>query len=272
MKVLFDTNTWQLVLEPGRFPKNENYSYAQKIHDAVKTGIIEPFICETVVTLEAIPKGQRSAYLEKRSRDVVKFHELESKDNRTISMRVEIGGDTEAHPGMKPILKDKLKAAFEFGFKHIPVSRIGTARPSDFSEFDRYRARFEYKTEAEFHERNNKQGEVSRAIEVQGYGREPLKLIAQRIQDRMGWKNRPWYEGLNRPRDVQEDKEIDKAFAEWADGDTVAVHVGYGLDIICTQDKAKGANNSIFGQSGREWLKQQYDVEIQNLKDLSEQV
>ena len=35
--------------------------------------VVEGFICETVVTLEAVPKGQRSPFLSARASDAIKF-------------------------------------------------------------------------------------------------------------------------------------------------------------------------------------------------------
>jgi hypothetical protein len=59
------------------------------------------------------------------------------------------------------------------------------------------------------------------------------------------------YAALDRAQDEQERKEIERAISEWADGDTVAAHIAYGINVLCTEDRA-GA--SIFDSSNRAWL------------------
>ena len=62
---------------------------------------------------------------------------------------------------------------------------------------------------------------------------------------------------------------IAKAFAEWADGDTVAAHYAYRNDYICTNDIGRSAGSrSIFSSNNRAWLKDNFGIEIITPKEL----
>ncbi len=102
-------------------------------------------------------------------------------------------------------------------------------------------------------------------VEAKGYGRIQLQLIAERIQERLNITPSPWRDGLAKPSNDQEKREIQKAYAEWADGDTVAAFIANEFDILCTEDISKSSKHSIFGQEGRKWLASAYDAKIYDL-------
>jgi len=266
MNVTFDTNTWQRVVVPHRFPNNP--PAAKTIHSALKDGRVQGYISETVVTLEALPKGQRSAFLLASTQDAIRI-ELKPTSDEKIHGTIAFGGTTAAHPGMRPVLSDRLREAFEMGFRYIPVPRLGTTRPADFQAFEQYRIPLTQQQKDDIWPLLERIADVLHHVEAKGYGRMILERIATRIQSRSGMVNVPWYHGLDQPKSIAEEKEIDRAVAEWADGDTVAVHIGYGLDAICTQDKAGGQANSVFSAPGRNWLQQTYGVEILDLDQLA---
>ncbi len=269
MRVTFDTNTWQRVVVPERF--RENPPAANAIHRAIKDGQIKGFLCETVVTLEAIPRGHRSSYLADSQEDAISIN-LHSDSAGKIEGRISFGGNTAAHPGMRPVLSDRLKRAFDLGFLYIPTSRLGTVRPTDFSAFASYRIPLTPEQNSNIWPLLEKIAEAANRLEERGYGQSALRRIAQTIQIRLGLSNEPWYEGLDSPLNATEQRAVDDAFAEWADGETVALHIGYGLDAICTEDKAGGRDRSIFSVSGRKWLNECYGVEICNLQQLADRV
>ena len=73
--------------------------------------------------------------------------------------------------------------------------------------------------------------------------------------------------------DVHEENAVKRAVAEWADGDSVAAHIGYGIDFFCTEDSGKSAGaNSIFNVENRAWLNQHFDVKIITLSELAKMV
>jgi hypothetical protein len=70
-----------------------------------------------------------------------------------------------------------------------------------------------------------------------------------------------WYEGLKPDKENEEkQKSVEKAVSEWADGENIIRHIGYGIDIFCTRDKAKKSGESILDAEHQEWLSEQYGV------------
>lgn len=68
----------------------------------------------------------------------------------------------------------------------------------------------------------------------------------------------------------KEKRQIEKAFAESADGDVVAAHIAFGNDYLCTEDRGGSAlSPSIFDAENRAWLKTEYGVEILNVQQLA---
>ena len=56
MKITFDSNTWRKVVSPHCFPNDEQISAYRIINQAIREGVIVPYISETIFTLEAIKK------------------------------------------------------------------------------------------------------------------------------------------------------------------------------------------------------------------------
>ena len=114
MRVTFDSNAWERIIVPHRYPKDPVHSDLLSINAALQDGRIEGFISETVGTLEAIPRAERGAYLVNRqfALDVVD----ETREDGVISFSIRIGGEDGYHPGLKPVLSDRLRIARELGF------------------------------------------------------------------------------------------------------------------------------------------------------------
>jgi hypothetical protein len=120
--------------------------------------------------------------------------------------------------------------------------------------------------------RQERFAEVVRALEAKGLGMSRIKAIGERIKSRTGW-NGPWYTALNQAQDDQERKEIERAVAEWADGDAIAAHIAYGNDIFCSSDRGQSAGgSSIFDADNRAWLEKTYGIRILSLKALAAEI
>ena len=196
MQVLFDTNTWELVVQPELHTKDPKYSSIQKIYRAIQNNTIIPFISETVVTIEGVRKVQRTKYLSERNKDVIKITERKSTKPNTLSFQVQIGGDTNAHSGIHPKLKQKLKTAVALGFKLISVPRLGTGYPSDMKEFETSSYDITETSNEDFGSFLDRQSRIIEQIEAKGYGRIQLQLIDERIQERLNITPPPWLDGL----------------------------------------------------------------------------
>jgi hypothetical protein len=77
-----------------------------------------------------------------------------------------------------------------------------------------------------------------------------------------------WYEGLKFAKEKEikaiaeenEQKTVEKAVAEWADGENIVRHIGYGINVFCTNDKGISSGKSILDAEHRQWLSEQYGV------------
>ncbi|WP_232629603.1 hypothetical protein [Methylobacterium sp. Leaf118] len=266
MRVTFDSNVWEFIVRPEAHRKNPHYDDFSTVHGAIKSGRIKPFISETFATVEAIKRRVRFEYLEDRPIPIKIEHE--KSDERRINSTISIIADPDAHPGLMPILKDRLSEAFALGFKIIPSTRLGTLRPP---ELQREEHRIELTDE---HRKNiwvlmQKIDDACSAIERRGVGMSQLVEIAKRIQARLNMQDVAWFDGLNRARDEAEKGKIALAFSEWADGDSVALHIGYELDVFCTHDKAKPGRPSVFDQQNRDWLSKIYHVRFMSIGELA---
>jgi hypothetical protein len=73
-----------------------------------------------------------------------------------------------------------------------------------------------------------------------------------------------WLTGLGR---AQSKRKVSNAANEWADGDTVAAHYGFGIDLLCSEDF--GAN-SVFQPSNRKWLSGDFGIRFVTLAEPAE--
>jgi hypothetical protein len=267
MRVTFDSNAWERIVVPHRYPKDPVHSDLLKVNAALQDGRVEGFISETVATLEAIPRTERGAYFASRQ---LKLEASElPRDNGRIGFSIRIGGDDEYHPGLKPVLSDRLRIARELGFKLLPSSRLGIPRPQEIDQ-EEFRIPLTDWQRENIWDHLQRIDDVSNSIEARGVGRSILERIAERIQKRLGIRDPElWCEGLDRPVDAREANEIMDGFSEWADGDSIALHIGYGLDLFCTGDQGKGAGVSILDQTNRTWLSQTYGVQFVSIPELA---
>lgn len=62
MKIIFDSNVWQIVTLPSDFPNEPLIADFIKINQAIIDKKIVPFLSETVFTIEAIRKVERQDF------------------------------------------------------------------------------------------------------------------------------------------------------------------------------------------------------------------
>jgi hypothetical protein len=107
-------------------------------------------------------------------------------------------------------------------------------------------------------QRAERQSDVSAHIEARGVGKATFDAAG-------GWN-------LSPTTPVHQ-KRFHKACAEWADGEALAAHVGYGNDVFCTEDFGKGAMGpSVLDPVHREWLTREFGVQFATLNQLAEKV
>ena len=79
-----------------------------------------------------------------------------------------------------------------------------------------------------------------------------------------------WFKALDKASDVHQQRAIERAFAEWADGDAIAAHIAYGIDIFCSADVGNSnVTNSVLDPTNRAWLTSTYEVQFMTFEDLA---
>jgi hypothetical protein len=201
---------------------------------------IQGFLSETVVTLEGIQSAQRGTYF--------------SQANH--------------HPGLHPILAQRVAHAVNLGLRFMYAPRLGAPKPIELQNDV-----FAVETDSQQQELRLKRfSQLVRDIEAQGVGMAVVRNLASSIKARLGTAG-PWYSSLDHPRDAQEKTAIEKAVAEWADGDTVAAHYAYQNDYLCSEDIGQSAGGpSIFDTTHRTWLETAYGVKFVTLSALTTMV
>lgn len=115
--------------------------------------------------------------------------------------------------------------------------------------------------------RQDKAAALSREIEEgRKAGFYHIKSIGEK------YNHQDWRNGI-KIAPHSENIKIEDAFAEWADGDSIASHIAYGNDYFCTRDEGKSAgSNSIFSERNREWLREEYGVKFVTPEEIAKKL
>ena len=239
VKVTFDTNVWQKVVQPADYLSDENYCDFCCINQAIKDGHIQPFIVQTIFDLEALMKKSRLGYLSNYKPSVKCDEKVEGGK---IVLTFSIGPD-ENNPIEGNAFVDKyLQMAQRLGFRVLSAPRIGMPRNNKAFEFIKAHSIGDLPNMEEV-------SKVSSDIDSLGAG--------------MGFLNEflsHYSSESNIQRRIQAvpptaAKSFAKAIAEMCDGESVAAHIAAGNDYYCTSDAARGAGTkSVFAASNVHYL------------------
>ncbi|MCH8069475.1 MAG: hypothetical protein IID16_09460, partial [Candidatus Marinimicrobia bacterium] len=124
MKVIFDSNVWQVVTIPEDYPNELSLPAFKKIHQAIIDKKIEPYLSETIFTIEAIRKVERQDIF---SSTKAKVDIKENIKGYSISLNFTIGPNEEDAIDFneRPILKKYFDEAIRLGFRIVRLPRIG---------------------------------------------------------------------------------------------------------------------------------------------------
>ena len=102
----------------------------------------------------------------------------------------------------------------------------------------------------------DKVNELTTEIARHGVGQAIAVELGLRFSHRDGVeKPELFLQGLGRAKDKSERKKVAEAIREWADGDSVAAHYGFGMKLFCSEDFRKnGAGHSVLDHDNRQWL------------------
>jgi hypothetical protein len=278
MRVTFDTNVWNRMVLPERWPSVANYAALVSIKDALRTGKIEGYICESFATTEAIRKGERAKFHADKKPIINIQNQPIGPGLRCMSIQIET--DHSLHPGLTKEFEEELDEAVAIGMKLLSTPYMNHPIPDRLRNNPQIYAPEVFAT-ADYSERF---GDVVGTIVARGVGEGALVTLGKEINAAFVAAHRKVeigdrelvkriYDAVSAAGDKKNKEEIEKVFAESADGDLVAAHIAFGNDYICSEDRGKSAiGASIFDDKNRAWLKATYGVEILNAGELAAQL
>lgn len=275
LRITFDTNTLDLACRPDRYHKDSRQPHLAKVRDALANGSIEGFYSVTLLTIEAVMRTDRARVLAgtqisscSTEPELIKNADLPDEmrdiaDGRDIvSFTTRL---TVEQPDRRPVPEEfakRVKAAKDLGVRALKqVPRIGAFSIDDpTGEY--------YLSNGDGEELGqwiSKAHEVCASIENRGCGRAQVNALGLKMAD----ASQVWYQGLKNAKDIHEERAIERSFSEWADGDAIASHIAYGIDVFCTDDVGNSnANKSVLDAGNRAWLTATYGVRFMSFDEL----
>lgn len=275
MEVTFDTQVWNRMVFPKRHLASPKYAAFVKINNAIRKGQVRGFICESFGIIEAIPRADRARF---HLQNVPKVELTTKSHGRGLHcLTIEIQANHSLHPGLTQEFEEELNEALAIGMKLLSAPYIGVSVPDRLRNNPQIYAEEVFAT-ADYNERF---GGVASAIAARGVGGGALAALAKELTARLDgprpqeWSDREFlyrvYEYARTSNLKKEKAQIEKVFAESADGDLVAAHIAFGNDCLCTEDRGRSAiGPTIFDDNNRAWLKAAYGVEILTARQFSE--
>jgi hypothetical protein len=246
-----------------------------KINNAVRTGQIQGFICESFGTIEAIKPADRAEFHANKKPIFKTTTERHGPNLVHVTMTFET--DHGLHPGLGENFNEELDEALAIGMKLLSAPYLNQPLPDRFrNNLDMYPPDF-FAT-ADYNERF---GDVIGAINARGVGEGALVALGKQINDALGNRRparvsdreliRAVYDNVCVIGTKKDREAIEQVFAESSDGDIVAAHIAFGNDYLCSDDRGKSSiGPSIFDDENRAWLATTYGVHIRNAQELAD--
>ena len=263
LTVTFDTNTLASVVAPETAQRGTGESGAI-VAAAMRAGHIRGFFSETVITLEGLKNVDRADVLGKTR--VVSDASSTGKNNITLTV-----GVRHARNPLDPRSSDRVRTALELGMRPLrTAARIGGYRLRD-QDCELYEPDGGI---SELIRCMDKVNELTTEIARHGVGQAIAVELGLRFSQRDGVENPELFlQGLGRAKDKPERKKVAEAIREWADGDSVAAHYGFGMKLFCSDDFRKnGAGRSVLDHDNRQWLSTKFGIEFVTLTDLAQRI
>jgi hypothetical protein len=259
LKVTFDTGALDDMLWPESAKQPTDPADATRVRAAVQAGVIQGFFSETLVTLEGIQRKDRV--------DVLSSTQLQSQSTsnspNTITLSISVVRDQKPLP---PKFDRRIQAARNLGMRALMVPRLPDgvyAKDDDGTLFE---------PPGDLEQFVDKAVRLRNEIGARDIGYAVAVKLGLQLSTRDGvseW----WYHGLKRTKDIHECRQVERAVSEWADGDSIAAHYGYGSDLFCSKDFGKGASGpSVLDCYNREWLREEFGIQFVTLAELAERV
>lgn len=223
--VTFDSNVWENIVDPSKRAGQPIY---ENLYKAILEQRIKPFFSAVIINIEAIP----------------------SKDRKSHYSEYTLNAENEYDYELHDYLQDNIPKAVGLGFRFLSLPRIG-ARSHSLVENN--------KADDELYslkERLDRSFECGRFIENLGAGKD-------KVHTRLDGESQ-YGLVIQSSRDTSlSDKQYSKDIGEWADGDAIASHYGYGIDYFCTNDMASSAGTkSVFHADNVKKLEDKFRIRI----------
>jgi hypothetical protein len=265
LKVTFDTNVFQRFIN---LQEDKEKIYYEKILRVIKSNIITGYFSDTFITLEGIQRINRAEII--GSRKISSSSSTSSNSTNTINIAV---GASMRESHLHDEHLSIVISLIELGIKGLrgplylgdnflvkPDINIYEAIPID--TLRAYREKMEI-VERAIGKRNMAIGGNVSKCRARDLG---LNWLTRDHRD-----GEIWYQGLGLAKNPTESKQVVKAIAEWADGESIIRHIGYGNDYFCTSDQGKGTKGaSIFDDAHRKWLTSEFGVQFVTPQELIE--
>jgi len=203
------------------YSKDPEYGVFIIVLEALRCGRIQGFVSDTAITFEGIKKDHRATVFGNTQTHRSFAHT--SDDTLTLTLAPVQVDRLPLHPKQAK----RFMEAFRLGIRLLGAPRIGMPRAEE--QF------YVVEEPSMLEDRLNRFVDLARRIEAHGLGSSRAQEIATRFAAGRIIEG-PWFNALGLARDIHEKREVARAFNEWADADSVAVHYSYGNDIFCTGD------------------------------------
>lgn len=263
-KVTFDTSALKGAVTPHLCADEHDHAACVVVHGALRAGQIRGYFGEAVVALDALGRQDKV--------DVVGGARMESQTYATgpSAITISIGPRWPRTPVDQRFL-DRIQAALDLGMRAL----IGPRRIGDSLAVRGFGDNFyePYGSARELIAHGDKANEVDAELARSGLGRARVVGLGLEFSARDDATGEWWPQGLGRARDATERKKVHEAINEWADGDAIAAHIGYGNDLFCTNDRGRGSGQrAALHPINRAWLQSAYGVEFLTMTELSERL
>ena len=277
LRVTFDSNTLELACQPERHPRDARQLLMQRVNEALVKGQIKGYYSETMITIEGVKRRDRADVFS--GTHISQSETIKFTNNADLPEEVrKIVGDADLEsihiehrveqPNRKPLHPQtitRINAAIALGIRVLhAVPRIGDFLISDPTG-EYYLDRGDPEAQKAW---NHKVCEVAHAIESRGVGIAQLKKLGFDLNTSR--ESDQWFRFLDQSTNIHEERAVERAFSEWADGDSIAAHIAYGLDVFCSDDIGKSnVTNSVLDSNHRSWLTETYGVRFMTFEELA---
>ncbi len=261
LTVTFDTNTLWSVTSPDR-AQRATAAEGAVIRKAVREGRIVGFFSETVLTLEGIQRKDRADVLGQTR--VVTSAESTGKNTARLTIAVR-----HRRKPLDPEFSGRVRTAYELGLRPLRApARMAVSPHLDAAQYPLY------EPPGGIHELvrcMEKVNHLATEISIRGVGQAPAVAFGVQLTRNAGVTELElWLQGLGRASTPAERKKVSRLVAEWADGDSVAAHYGFGIDLFCSEDFANSRHGgSILDSTHRAWLTERFGIQFVTLRELA---